>query len=149
MNSKYQYEYLNTHLDVSYCLYNLGIYIRLNLLDVSSLTGKVAKIYIFLHIPPQYWLFSKSACWDNTNEYKNSNVGPKICHFMKAGSFSQFLRIEIFSNMDWPHFSIIEENLQFLGVFRAVKSEYGQLNVNTWVQNRIIHLWNKIMLVEQ
>ena len=37
-------KYLNTHLDLSYCLYKLGIYEALNLLDLSSLSGKVAKM---------------------------------------------------------------------------------------------------------
>ena len=61
INSKYQYEYFNTHLDLPYCLYKLEIYLALNLLDLSSLFGKVAKMHVYLHLPSQYWLFSKSA----------------------------------------------------------------------------------------
>ena len=61
----------------------------------------------FLYLPPPYWSFSKSAGWDNFNEYKAPMLVPKKKHFFTPGSFSQFIRIEIFPNLDELPFSKI------------------------------------------
>ena len=58
--------------------------------QICPFFGKLAIALIFLHLPNQYWSFSKSAWWDDSIEYKNSYVCPKICHFQYMESFHNF-----------------------------------------------------------
>ena len=121
----------------------------MNLPELSSISWKVAIVQYFWHLPPQYWLFPKSAQWDDSNEYKNLYVGPNKCYFMTPGSFSQFLKIEIFSILDWL-------NLQNFTIICDLGRFWEQWKVNmvreTYILEfgiKITQFWTKIIEVTQ
>ena len=74
----------------------------------------------FLYLPPPYWSFSKSAGWDNFNEYKTPILVPKKTFFYTWKFFSIYKNWNIFKLGLTPLF---KNSIKFeiLGCFQISK----------------------------